>query len=71
MTNLSTTEHAAWPSAGAAFALVVGAGQAASVTINAGAACTAFSWDQATSTLTCLCRTHCVVTGPRPRPGTK
>ena len=30
---------------------------AASVTVNAGAACTAFTWDQATSTLTCLVST--------------
>lgn len=37
---------------------------AASVTVNAGAACTAFTWDQATSTLTCQVSTACVISGP-------
>ena len=36
---------------------------AASVTVDAGAACTAFSWNQATSTLTCQVTTDCVITG--------
>ena len=36
---------------------------AASVTVNAGAACTAFTWDQATSTLTCQVSTGCIISG--------
>ncbi|MEO8485283.1 MAG: hypothetical protein ABI585_03000 [Betaproteobacteria bacterium] len=36
---------------------------AASVVVDAGAACTAFSWNQATSTLTCQVTTDCVITG--------
>lgn len=40
------------------------AAHAASVTVDAGSACTAFSWNQATSTLTCQVSLDCVVTGP-------
>lgn len=39
------------------------AAHAASVTVDAGSACTAFSWNSATSTLSCQVSTDCVVTG--------
>ena len=37
--------------------------QAASVTVDAGAACTAFTWNQQTSTLTCQVSTACIISG--------
>jgi hypothetical protein len=37
---------------------------AASITVDAGAACTGFAWDPTTSKLTCLVSLDCVVTGP-------
>lgn len=62
MPNLSNTLARALAVAG--FALVTAPAQAASVTVDAGAACTAFSWNPATSTLSCQVSTDCVVTGP-------
>ncbi|MBN8479504.1 MAG: hypothetical protein J0L91_11105 [Burkholderiales bacterium] len=61
MTKLFTTFRRA-----ALLACALGYGiaaHAASVTVDAGAACTAFSWNPANSTLSCQVSTDCVVTG--------
>jgi hypothetical protein len=61
MTQLFTTFRRA-----ALLACALGYGiaaHAASVTVDAGTACTAFSWNPATSTLSCQVSTDCVVTG--------